>query len=134
MIRRTWLYYEKSEIQILFVIQEKIVVTSLFFYLLAAITEIAGCFAFWHWYRNHGSVWILIPGILSLIAFAFFLTRIESNYAGRAYAAYGGVYITASIGWLWLVEKKVPDLWDIVGMTICLLGSAVILFSPRSGV
>lgn len=101
------------------------------FFVLTAIAEIAGCFAFWHWSRNSGSPWVLVPGIISLIAFALFLTRVDSEFAGRAYAAYGGVYITASIFWLWLIEKKVPDVWDLTGLAICLVGSAVILFAPR---
>ena len=31
--------------------------------------------------------------------------------AGRVYAAYGGVYIAASLLWLWLIESKHPTSW-----------------------
>lgn len=100
-------------------------------YVGAALAEIAGCFAFWAWLRLDKSPLWLIPGMISLILFAYLLTLVETSAAGRAYAAYGGVYITASIFWLWLVEGSRPDRWDIIGMTICLVGAAVILFGPR---
>lgn len=101
-------------------------------YIGAAIAEIAGCFAFWAWLRLDKSVWWLAPGTASLALFAWLLTLVESDAAGRAYAAYGGVYICASLGWLWLVEGARPDRWDVIGAAICLGGAAVILFGPRS--
>ncbi|MBC7313675.1 MAG: hypothetical protein H5U11_14380, partial [Rhizobium sp.] len=60
-------------------------------------------------------------------------TRIDSDFAGRAYAAYGGVYIAASLLWLWSVEAQRPDRWDVRGAVICLLGAAIILGGPRPG-
>lgn len=100
-------------------------------YLGAAIAEIGGCFAFWSWLRLGRSAAWLVPGVLALMLFAYLLTRIDTAFAGRAYAAYGGVYITASLLWLWAVEHKVPDRWDLLGASICLVGAAVILFGPR---
>ncbi|HEU0163304.1 MAG TPA: YnfA family protein [Rhizomicrobium sp.] len=99
----------------------------------AALLEIAGCFAFWAWLKLGKSVLWLVPGILSLAAFAWMLTLIESPLAGRAYAAYGGVYIAAALVWGWWVEGHAPDRWDLAGAAICLLGMAVILFGPRAG-
>lgn len=101
------------------------------FYLAAAVAEIAGCFAFWAWLRLDRTVLWVIPGITSLIIFALLLTKVDSAFAGRAYAAYGGVYIAASLGWLWLVEKHQPDRWDVVGAAICIIGAGVILLGPR---
>ncbi len=98
----------------------------------AAITEIAGCFAFWAWLRLGRSVWWVAPGLVSLALFAWLLTLVESEAAGRAYAAYGGIYIVASILWLWGIEGHRPDRWDAAGGAICLVGMAVILFAPRS--
>jgi small multidrug resistance family-3 protein len=100
-------------------------------YVAAALAEIAGCFAFWAWLRLGKSALWALPGALSLLAFAWLLTRVDSTAAGRAYAAYGGVYICASLGWLWAVEGVTPDRWDTVGATICLVGAAIILFGPR---
>jgi small multidrug resistance family-3 protein len=100
-------------------------------YALAALGEIAGCFAFWAWLRMHKSSLWIAPGMFSLAIFALALTRIDTANAGRAYAAYGGIYIASSILWLWGVEGVTPDRWDIAGTAICLSGTAVILFSPH---
>ena len=102
-------------------------------YVGAALAEIAGCFSFWAWLRLGKPVWWLVPGMASLALFAYLLTLAEVSAAGRAYAAYGGVYIAASLAWLWLVEGVRPDRWDAVGAGICLVGAAVILLGPRPG-
>ena len=102
-------------------------------YIVAAVAEIGGCFAFWAWLRLGRNAWWLAPGVLSLIVFALMLTRVESMFAGRAFAAYGGVYIAASLVWLWIVEGQRPDRWDLLGAVLCLVGTAVILFGPRPG-
>lgn len=100
-------------------------------YLAAAIAEIAGCYSVWAWLRLDRSPLWLLPGIASLLVFALLLTRIDSGFAGRAYAAYGGVYIAASLAWLWIVEGARPDRWDALGGAVALLGGAIILFGPR---
>ena len=100
-------------------------------YALAALAEIAGCFAFWAWLRQGRSALWAAPGVVSLIVFALLLTRVDAAAAGRAYAGYGGVYITASLLWLWLVEHRAPDRWDLAGAALCLAGAAVILMGPR---
>lgn len=105
---------------------------SLLLQLLAAFFEIAGCFAFWAWLRLGKSVLWTLPGLLSLVLFALVLTRIDSAAAGRVFAAYGGVYIAASLVWLWAVERQVPDRWDLTGAAICLVGAAIILLGPRA--
>ena len=101
-------------------------------FIVAAIAEIAGCFAFWAWLRLEKPVLWVLPGIASLIVFAYALTHVQTEAAGRAYAAYGGIYITASLIWLWAVEGVRPDRWDVIGTFICLVGAGVILLAPRS--
>jgi small multidrug resistance family-3 protein len=108
-------------------------VTSLVFFILAAFFEIAGCYSFWAWLRYGRAPWWLIPGILSLILFALCLTRIESAYAGRAYAAYGGIYIASSLVWLRGVEGVSPDRWDLFGAGVSVIGALIVLFGPRQG-
>ena len=98
---------------------------------LAAFFEIAGCFAFWVWVRRGASPFVLMLGIACLIGFALALTRIDSAFAGRAYAAYGGIYIAASLLWLWTIERTVPDRFDLLGALLCLGGTGIILFAPR---
>jgi small multidrug resistance family-3 protein len=105
-------------------------VTYLWF-ILAAMAEIAGCFAVWAWVRLDRSALWLLPGLICLAVFAWALTRAESDVAGRTYAAYGGIYIAASMLWMWLIEGHRPDRWDLAGLTICLIGSAVILLPQR---
>lgn len=102
------------------------------FYAAAAVAEIAGCFAFWAWARLDRSPLWLAPGLASLVIFALILTRVEAGFAGRAYAAYGGVYIFASLVWMWAVEGSPPDSWDFAGAAICLIGTGVILFAPHA--
>jgi small multidrug resistance family-3 protein len=101
-------------------------------YAAAALAEIAGCFAFWAWLKLDKSPLWLAPGMVSLALFAWLLTLIPSDAAGRAYAAYGGVYIAASILWLWLAEGHRPDRWDLTGLAVCLVGSAIILLPSRT--
>lgn len=105
--------------------------TSFAWYALAALAEIAGCFAFWAWLRNGASAWWLAPGLVLLVLFAWALTRVEVAFAGRAYAAYGGVYIAASLMWLWWVEGARPDRYDLAGAVLCLMGAAVIVLPAR---
>ena len=102
-------------------------------FVAAALAEIAGCFSFWAWWRLDKSALWLVPGMVSLAAFAWLLTLAESDAAGRAYAAYGGIYVTASLGWLWLTEGQVPTRWDLLGGGLCLLGAMVILAGSRTG-
>lgn len=101
-------------------------------YAFAALAEIAGCFAFWAWLKLDRSPLWLAPGMVSLAAFAWALALVPAEAAGRAYAAYGAIYIVASVLWLWGVEGRSPDRWDVTGVVICLVGGAIILFGPRS--
>ncbi|CAN5281721.1 YnfA family protein [soil metagenome] len=105
---------------------------SLTAYAGAALAEIAGCFSFWAWLRLGKSPWWVAPGMVSLALFAWLLTRVESDAAGRAYAAYGGVYICVSLFWLWAVDGVRPDQWDIAGGLVCIVGACIIILGPRA--
>ena len=99
----------------------------------AAVLEIAGCFAFWIWLRRGASPLVALLGVASLIGFAIALTRVDAAFAGRAYAAYGGIYILASLFWLWIVEGQRPSGPDLIGAAIAVAGALVIIgLAPRS--
>jgi small multidrug resistance family-3 protein len=100
-------------------------------FVATAVAEIVGCYLPYLWLRKGGSVWLLVPAALSLGAFAWLLS-LHPTAAGRTYAAYGGVYVSTAVLWLWLVEKQQPDRWDVIGASVCLVGMSIILFGPRS--
>lgn len=102
-------------------------------YVLAAFAEIARCFAFWARARADRSHLWLVAGTLSLCPFAFLLTRAVTALAGRAFAAYGGGYIAASLAWLWAAGGARPGRWDVLGGAVCLAGAAIIAWAPRGG-
>ena len=106
-------------------------VTSLCWFMLAAFAEIAGCFSFWAWLRLGRSALVLVPGVVALLVFAWALTRVDADFAGRTYAAYGGIYIASSLLWLRWVEGITPDRWDLVGGAVAVTGAMIVLLGPR---
>lgn len=105
-------------------------VKTAFLFILTALAEIGGCYLVYLWLKKGASAWLLLPAALSLAAFAWLLT-LHPHAAGRIYAAYGGVYITAAPGWLWAVDDVRPSLWDAAGVLVSLTGMAIIMFAPR---
>jgi small multidrug resistance family-3 protein len=101
--------------------------TNLVVFVIAAFLEIAGCFAFWLWTRRGVSFPVAVLGLVSLIGFALALTRVDSIFAGRAYAAYGGIYIAASLIWLWIAEQQRPSATDLIGAGFAVAGALVII-------
>jgi small multidrug resistance family-3 protein len=97
---------------------------------ITAIAEIVGCYLPYLWLKKDGSIWLLLPAAISLALFAWLLT-LHPTAAGRVYAAYGGVYITVAILWLWVVDAIRPTLWDIAGSVVAMLGMAIIMFGAR---
>ena len=107
--------------------------TTALIYGAAALAEIGGCFAVWAVLRQGASVLWLIPGVAALAFFAYLLTLTDAAAAGRAFAAYGGVYIAASIGWMWAIEGMRPDRFDLIGGAVCLAGATIVFAAPRAG-
>ena len=99
-------------------------------FVLTALAEILGCYLPYLWLREGKSIWLLIPGVLSLAAFVWLLT-LHPTAVGRVYAAYGGVYVVMAILWLWAVNGIRPTSWDILGSVVALIGMAIIMFAPR---
>src|SRR6218665_3419618 len=99
-------------------------------FIVTAVAEILGCYLPWLWLKKQGSPWLLLPAAASLALFAWLLT-LHPEASGRVYAAYGGVYITVALGWLWAVDGIRPTHWDVLGLSLALAGMAVIMFAPR---
>ncbi len=99
-------------------------------FIITAIAEIVGCYLPYLWLRQGKSIWLLVPGAISLAAFAWLLS-LHPAAAGRTYAAYGGVYVTVAIFWLWWVDSVQPDRWDLVGAAVTLVGMSIIAFGPH---
>lgn len=99
-------------------------------FLLAALVEIGGAYLIWQWLRVHKSAAFALLGTAFLFLYAIIQTFQTLNF-GRAFAAYGGVFIITATLWGWLVDGKVPDRWDWLGVAICLIGVAVMLWAPR---
>ena len=104
--------------------------TTFLLYVATALAEIVGCYLPWLWLRQGGSVWLLLPAVVSLALFAWLLT-LHGAATGRVYAAYGGVYIGAAIAWRWVVDGVRPSAWDVTGAAVALLGMGIIAFQPR---
>lgn len=106
-----------------------IALTALLFF-VTALAEIIGCYLPYLWLRHGKSPWLLAPAALSLAVFSWLLA-LHPEAAGRTYAAYGGVYVSTALLWLWLVDGVRPARWDYLGVALCLAGMAVIMFAPR---
>ncbi len=98
---------------------------------LTALAEIVGCYLPWLWLKQNRSPLLLIPAVLSLSLFVWLLT-LHPAATGRIYAAYGGVYVSVAILWLWLVDRIQPDRWDLLGTGIILLGFSIMVLAPRA--
>ena len=95
-----------------------------------AVAEIVGCYLPYLWLRQGYSIFLLIPAALSLAAFVWLLT-LHPQEAGRTYAAYGGIYVSVALLWLWIVESTRPTMTDLIGVVICLIGMAIIMLGPK---
>ena len=102
----------------------------LLLYFVTAMAEIVGCYLPRLWLKKGGSVWLLLPAAVSLAAFAWLLTLHEAA-SGRVYAAYGGMYISVAILWLWTVDGIRPSAWDVAGVVVTLAGMSIIAFQPK---
>lgn len=97
---------------------------------LTALAEIVGCYLPYLWLQKGKSPWLLIPAAVSLGLFAWLLT-LHLAAAGRVYAAYGGVYITVALAWLWIVDGIQPGTSDWIGVLLSLTGMSIIMFGSR---
>lgn len=107
-----------------------LVAQSIGLFLFAGLCEIGGGYLIWQWWRNGAHWGIGIMGAVVLILYGIVPTYQVEQF-GRVYAAYGGWFVVLSILWDWGIDKTMPDVYDVVGGLICLVGVAVIMYAPR---
>jgi len=105
-------------------------IRSLLLFVLAGLCEIGGGYLVWLWLREGKSIWLAIFGVLVLGLYGVLPTLQSVNF-GRAYAAYGGIFIVLSLLWGWLVDRIIPDKFDLLGAWIAFWGVLVIMYAPR---
>jgi small multidrug resistance family-3 protein len=105
-------------------------VRSLGLFVLAGLAEIGGGWLVWQWWRN-GAGWLVgVTGAAVLFLYGIIPTYQPAHF-GRAYAAYGGVFVVLSILWGWGIDRIGPDRFDVIGGVMCLVGVGVIMYWPR---
>lgn len=101
-------------------------------FLIAGLCEIGGGYLVWLWLREDKSIWFGLFGGIVLMLYGIIPTLQPAVFNfGRVYAAYGGVFIVLSLLWGWQVDRKTPDIFDLIGAFICMVGVAVIMYWPR---
>jgi small multidrug resistance family-3 protein len=107
------------------------VVRSVGLFGLAALCEIGGAWLVWQGVREHrGWIWVG-AGVIALGAYGFVATLQPDAHFGKILAAYGGVFVAASLVWGTVADGYRPDRFDLIGAAICLAGVAVIMYAPR---
>ena len=105
---------------------------SLVLFALAGLAEIGGGYLVWRWLREGAPLWVGVAGALVLVLYGVIPTLQASDSFGRVYAAYGGVFVVASLLWGWGVDGRLPDRFDVAGAAVVLLGAAIIFYAPRT--
>ena len=106
------------------------ILTTAGLFVATAIAEIVGCYLPYLWLKDRAPAWVLLPAAASLALFVWLLA-LHPTAAGRTYAAYGGVYVSTALVWLWLVDGVRPTAWDITGSIVAVVGMAIIVLAPR---
>ncbi|AMY20948.1 MULTISPECIES: YnfA family protein [Nocardiaceae] len=97
----------------------------------AAVLEIGGAWLVWQGIREHrGWLWIGF-GVVALGAYGLVATLQPDAEFGRILAAYGGVFVAGSLAWGMVMDGFRPDRYDVTGALVCLVGVAIIMYSPR---
>jgi small multidrug resistance family-3 protein len=108
---------------------QKIWITILLFF-LAGLFAIGGGYLVWLWLRQDMG-WIL-GAIGGLVLFVYgVIPTFQPAHFHRIYAAYGGVFIVMAMLWGYVFEGIAPDIFDMVGSVIALIGAGIIFYWPR---
>lgn len=105
-------------------------VRALGLFVLAGLLEIGGGYLVWRWLRQGDPWWAGLIGAIALAGYGAVATLQPAGF-GRVYAAYGGIFVAMALLWGWLVDRRAPDRFDLVGSGIAVAGMCVILYAPR---
>jgi len=108
-----------------------LILKSAVLFVAAGLCEVGGGYLVWLWLRESKTLFLGILGGLVLFLYGVVPT-LQPAHFGRVYAAYGGVFVALSILWGWLIDKKNPDTFDLLGGLVCLIGVAIIMWWPRA--
>lgn len=108
----------------------KVIMKTLSYFFLAGLLEIGGGYLIWLWIREDYAFWIGLLGGFVLFLYSIVPT-LQPTHFHRIYASYGGVFIVMSIFWGWIFERTAPDIFDVTGAIIALIGVAIIFYWPR---
>ena len=103
---------------------------SLSYFIIAGLLEIAGGYLIWIWLKEDKGIIYALLGALALILYGIIPT-LQPAHFGRVYAAYGGVFIVLSLLWGWKIDGILPDVFDMIGGGIALIGVGIIMYAPR---
>jgi small multidrug resistance family-3 protein len=108
-----------------------VIARSVALFAVAALAEIGGAYLVWQGFREGRGWTFVVLGGLALVAYGFVATFQTDPHFGRVLAAYGGVFVAGSLAWGVAFDGFRPDRFDLFGAAICLVGVAVIMYSPR---
>jgi len=106
------------------------IVRTITLFIVAGLAEVGRAYLIWQWVRASKPVLWGFLGLVALLLYGLTQTLQTFNF-GRAFAAYGGIFITVAMMWGWQIDGRTPDRWDWLGVSICLVGVVVILWAPR---
>ena len=110
---------------------DAVIVKTFAIYILAALGELGGTYAFWRWLRGGGTAYLALVGLAALLFYAIIQTYQPEGAYGRVYAAYAGVFLVGAMLWGWAIDGKTPDRYDLIGAAITLVGVVVVIFGRR---
>ena len=109
------------------------VTRSIGLFVIAALAEVGGAYLVWQGVREERGWWFVLAGILALAGYGFIATLQPSPHFGRILAAYGGIFVVASLAWGMVFDQFQPDRYDLIGAALCLIGVGIIMYAPRTG-
>lgn len=109
-----------------------LIAKSALLFFLAGLAEIGGGYLIWLWLRRDGALLLAFLGGAILVLYGVIPTFQPASF-GRVYAAYGGVFVVMALAWSWIIDRRAPDMADLVGALIVIAGVGVIMYWPRGG-